>query len=180
MRMFVYIVATDKGFAPNPHWGYCTLATCKPRIRNAAQKGDWIIGLSPKSMGNKLVYAMQVNEKLTHDEYFNDPRFRLKKPDTNSTDPRKNCGDNIYFREKDGGPYRQSANEFHDKDDIRRDTSSEYVLISGKDDFHYLGQDAVAIPPRLLEKIVVKRGHRSRFDQSTVDGMIKFLKEKLP
>lgn len=45
MNLFSYIVARDYGFAPNPFPPYCTLATCKPGIRNSAQKGDWIIGL---------------------------------------------------------------------------------------------------------------------------------------
>jgi hypothetical protein len=180
MRMYVYIVATDKCFAPNPHWGYCTLATCNPRIRNIAQKGDWIIGLSPKAKGNKLVYAMKVNEKLTHDQYFKDPRFAAKKPIPDSSDPRKRCGDNIYFRKNDSAPYRQLPNEFHDSEDIKRDTSSEYVLISGKNDFRYYGIDAPDVPAKILQKIVVKRGHRSKFDQGTIDEVVKFIKSKPP
>ena len=32
----------DYGFAPNPYFGYCTLATCKPVIRRCAGVGDWI------------------------------------------------------------------------------------------------------------------------------------------
>ena len=33
MRLFSYVVARDYGFAPNPFYEMCTLATCKPRIR---------------------------------------------------------------------------------------------------------------------------------------------------
>jgi len=36
-----YVVARDYGFAPNPFFGFCTLATCKPRLRSVAQVGDW-------------------------------------------------------------------------------------------------------------------------------------------
>ncbi len=39
-----YIVRYDSGFAPNPFYGFCTLATCKPDIRKHAQVGDWIVG----------------------------------------------------------------------------------------------------------------------------------------
>lgn len=64
MRLYSYIVAHDTGFAPNPFWGWCTLATCKPRIRKSAGVGDWIIGLTPKRAGNRLLYAMKVEEKI--------------------------------------------------------------------------------------------------------------------
>ena len=33
--LFSYVVATDSGFAPNPFFGLCTLACCKPAIRRA-------------------------------------------------------------------------------------------------------------------------------------------------
>ncbi|MFH1865797.1 MAG: hypothetical protein ABIK85_07930, partial [Candidatus Eisenbacteria bacterium] len=39
MRLFSYIVARDYGFAPNPFCGVCTLATCKPKIRESASVG---------------------------------------------------------------------------------------------------------------------------------------------
>ena len=48
MKYFAYILAFDSGFAPNPFYGYCTLADCKPKIRKQAQVGDWIIGLGSK------------------------------------------------------------------------------------------------------------------------------------
>lgn len=62
-RLYSYTITHDTGFAPNPFWGWCTLATCKPQIRRTAQVGDWIAGLSPKATGNRLVYAMQVSER---------------------------------------------------------------------------------------------------------------------
>jgi len=63
MKLFSYIVASYSGFAPNPFGSYCTLAVCKPRIRNSAKVGDWIVGITPKKLDNKLVYAMQVKKK---------------------------------------------------------------------------------------------------------------------
>ena len=44
MKLFSYILARDFGFAPNPFYSICSLATCKPIIRKKAQIGDWIIG----------------------------------------------------------------------------------------------------------------------------------------
>ena len=65
MRLFTYIIVHDTGFAPNPFWRYCTLACCKPVIRRTAAKGDWIVGISPKNSGNRLIYAMKVTEELS-------------------------------------------------------------------------------------------------------------------
>ena len=50
MKIYSYIVKRDYGFAPNPFYGYCTLATCKPVIRKHAEIGDIIVGIG------KIVY----------------------------------------------------------------------------------------------------------------------------
>ena len=51
MNLYSYVITRDYGFAPNPFWNICTLATCKPQIREHALKGDWVAGfkLSPLS-----------------------------------------------------------------------------------------------------------------------------------
>ena len=79
-RLYSYIVARDYGFAPNPFYGFCTLATCKPRIRKKAEVGDWVIGTGSKSKGRDghLVYAMRVTETMSFDEYWADSRFHRK------------------------------------------------------------------------------------------------------
>lgn len=46
MNLYSYVITRDYGFAPNPFWGICSLATCKPQIRQRALKGDWIAGFS--------------------------------------------------------------------------------------------------------------------------------------
>ena len=64
--LFSYVVRFDSGFAPNPFYGYCTLATCKPRIRKAAGVGDWVVGSGSNDSlvrrGGYMVYAMQVSD----------------------------------------------------------------------------------------------------------------------
>ena len=82
MRLFSYVVARDYGFAPNPFLGICTLATCKPRIRKTARRGDLIIGTGSKARGRQghLVFAMRVSETLTYNEYWFDERFLRKRP----------------------------------------------------------------------------------------------------
>ncbi len=82
MQLYSYVVARDFGFAPNPFFGTCTLATCKPDIRRSAIVGDWIVGTGSKTRkrhGN-LVYVMKVAEKMTFNQYWEDRRFQLKKP----------------------------------------------------------------------------------------------------
>lgn len=51
MRLYSYVVKHDTGFAPNPFFGYCTVACCKSEIRLKAEKGHWIVGLTPKAKG---------------------------------------------------------------------------------------------------------------------------------
>lgn len=41
MRVYSYVMIADNGFAPNPYYGICTLACCKPRIRKGV--GDYVI-----------------------------------------------------------------------------------------------------------------------------------------
>jgi hypothetical protein len=49
------------------------------------KQGDWLIGVSPKYDGNRLVYAMRISERLTMNEYFDDVRFKDKKPKLDGT-----------------------------------------------------------------------------------------------
>jgi hypothetical protein len=45
MKLCSYIIKNDTGFAPNPFWGYCTLAACTPNHMGLhLYPGDWIIG----------------------------------------------------------------------------------------------------------------------------------------
>lgn len=174
MRLFTYVVAVDSGFAPNPFGGYCTLAVCKPRIRNTAKIGDWIAGITPKRLGNKLLYAMQVKEKITFNDYYKDKRFQCKKPKLSSQDTKLQCGDNFYFISKDGS-YQQKKNNYHNKSDEKRDLSSEYVLISDVNDFYYFGSDAIELPEELKQIMSVMRGHRSNFEEETIRDFIQFI-----
>ena len=39
MYLYSYVITRDYGFAPNPFWNICSLATCKPQIRERALIG---------------------------------------------------------------------------------------------------------------------------------------------
>jgi hypothetical protein len=152
MKLFSYVVARDYGFAPNPFYGWCTLATCKPKIRAAASVGDWVIGTGAKSkygLAGYLIFAMQVEETCDFDAYWSDQRFSAKKPVLNGS-LKQLYGDNIYHRV--GGRWKQEdSHHSHaggraNRDNIARDTSANRVLLSRR--FVYFGENAPAIPKR--------------------------------
>lgn len=171
MKLYSYIVARDFGFAPNPFFGFCTLATCKPKIRAGARVGDWIIGTGAKSrydLAGRLIYAMQVGEVLGFDAYWNDRRFFRKRPNLNGS-LKVVYGDNIYRRV---GKKWVQADSHHslengrpNKANIAWDTDIDRVLVATR--FVYWGKVAPTIPKqfrpfrRTGEDICCKaRGHR--------------------
>lgn len=153
MRLFSYVVARDYGFAPNPFYRWCTLATCKPRIRSAAAIGDWVIGTGAKTkydLAGCLLYAMRVDEVMGFDVYWNDDRFLCKRPVLNGS-LKQIYGDNIYHR-RDRRRWVQ-ADSHHSLEDgrankrnVNRDTSVDRVLASQR--FVYWGTRAQLIPRR--------------------------------
>ena len=144
-RLFSYIVKHDTGFAPNLFHAYCTLATCKPRIRKTAEIGDWIVGTGSKSRKRDglLIYAMRVTDEISFDEYWKDPRFRYKRPDKNGGKYRA-CGDNIYRWDSIDNRWCQAKDSFHCHDHMDRDAGTDRVLIS--DDYIYWGGSGPLLP----------------------------------
>ncbi len=172
----------DTGFAPNPFWEYCTLATCKPRIRRRAEVGDWIIGTgSVRNIGqNKLVYAMKVTETMTLEDYGSDSRFRKKIP---SKGTKQEIGDNIYYRDKDGY-VRQRFPSLHsypigENPEIKRhDLSGKNVLISRSGNFYYFGRKGPAIPEQLSCLTKKGPGCKCNFSQHVIDRFLRWIEGK--
>lgn len=131
-------------------------------------------------MQRHIVYAMRVDEALTFDEYWRDPRFELKRPNLHSS-VRRAFGDNIYQR--DGSGDWQQADSHHSFDDgspnvanILRDTSADRVLVS--EHFAYWGGSGPKIP--LFDGCdicVGGQGHKSNFRGEVVDGFIKWVND---
>lgn len=156
MRLYSYVVRYDSGFAPNPFYGWCTLATCKPRIRQSAQVGDWVIGTGSGNRqvqrGGHIVYAMRVTEVMTFNDYDADSRFQSKKPYRRGS-RKQSCGDNIYYRDAANKQWLQ-RDSFHSNingtrrnDHVERDTGVNRVLASNQ--FVYLGGAGRRIPKTL-------------------------------
>lgn len=158
MALFSYVVRYDSGFAPNPFYGFCTLATCKPDIRLAANPGDWIVGTGSAdrrvNRGGRLVHAMRVQETRSWRTYWNDPLFYRKRPMRRGS-RKQSCGDNIYYRSKDDTDWLQ-LDSFHSNTDgtrraehVKRDTGADRILV-GKD-FYYFGGEGPEIPPHFRD-----------------------------
>ena len=158
MMLYSYKLDHDYGFAPNPFGGYCTLANCKPDIRRnkKLQIGDWIIGTGSKKLNlvNHVIYVMQVSEKITYNEYWNDPRFQYKKPVINGSLV-EIYGDNIYHFDENRKRWRQE-NSAHslakgklNKKHLETDTGGGFVLISTN--FYYFGSNCFLMPEKYRE-----------------------------
>lgn len=160
-KLFVYVISRDFGFAPNPFHGVCTLATCKPKIRNSANVGDWIMGVGGNSLGrakNKCILLMKVSDKIGFQEYWDDNQYALKKSIRNGSDVRM-LGDNIYHKDERAEWIQEDSH--HSNPDgstnyvnLERDTGqSDRVLISRY--FLYFGNQAQEVD---LGSINYKRG----------------------
>ncbi len=182
-KVYIYVVARDLGFAPNPFHGICSLATCKPKVRNTAKVGDWIVGIGGgrlKSTG-KCIFAMKVTRKITYNEYWTNPDYLDKKPVRNGS-KKMMLGDNIYFFNEVDNTWNQAHSHHSNKDgsinihNRDRDTQSNYVLLS--EYFYYFGSKAPIVPEEILSKFGYKNqvGHRV-FDYQTAKELIDWLEE---
>ena len=186
MKLFSYVVARDYGFAPNPFFGVCTLATCKPNIRAHASVGDWIIGTGSGQQNKQgfLVYAIRVTETMTFNEYWKDERFRPKRPNLRGS-KKQAFGDNIYFKDEEERWHQQ--NSHHSLADgspnlhnIVRDTKTSRVLLST--DFAYWGGSGPEIPQEFRNydgeyDICIKgQGHKCKFPDSLTRDFVAWFR----
>jgi hypothetical protein len=187
VRLYSYVVARDYGFAPNPFFGVCTLATCKPRIRGVAQIGDWVVGTGSKKRAREkhIVYAMRVTDVMTFGEYWASERFQRKKPNLRGS-KKQAFGDNIYSRNARNNKWCQ-ANSHHsmtdgrpNKSNILADTKADRVLIS--DDFVYWGGSGPRLPQKFLnygpqhETLCAGRNHKSNFPPKLVQDFVNWIR----
>lgn len=181
--VFVYVVARDFGFAPNPFHGFCTLACCKPKIRSTAEVDDWVFGMAGGDLSEpgNCIFGMRVTETLTFDQYWLDPRFEVKKPLRNGSRVMM-LGDNIYHRREVGTEWLQEDSHHSrpdgspDASNIKTDTQSNRVLVS--EQFTYFGAAAPSVPSRILEAVGYTNGrnHR-RFTAQQAQPLLSWFQE---
>lgn len=170
MKTRTYRLDHDLGFAPNPFFEWCTLACCMPAIRKHAKKGDIIIGIAgsgKRGLGRihpQLIFWMRVDEDMTFDAYWADPRFVNKRPKIPGPRMRM-VGDRTYRHEpdKDGWqfdtsmhyvPGAKQANGGH----VARDTKVNRLLVGSK--FTYWGGSGPAVPAHLMKLFPSRRGQK--------------------
>jgi hypothetical protein len=70
-----YVIKHDTGLAPHIANGMCSLTVCKPKIRQYAKPGEWIMAFAPRaeSKGNPLVkYLLKVGSNPPFETYCRD------------------------------------------------------------------------------------------------------------
>lgn len=161
-QVYIYKLDHDTGMNPNPFGNFCTLAYCMHGMREKIVKhiavqrstnptlsitnmGIWIIGIAGKKLDfngsnryGRIVYAMQVTEALTFEEYWTDPRFTDKKPNYTPEEE-------VLFNKGHEGNYRFFKNNSNrrivgDNIEGHYDDGSRHVLVS--DRFEYYGSDS--------------------------------------
>jgi len=120
---------------------------------------------------------MRVDEILTFDKYWADPRFQRKKPVMSGTTYLR-YGDNIYHRD-DSGVFHQE-DSFHSREDgslalgdFQRDTGRTEKVLIGRE-FAYWGRAGMALPPDL--QCFVKR-QKWHFTDVQIERFMAWLAE---
>ncbi|WP_156419917.1 hypothetical protein [Aureimonas sp. N4] len=185
VSFYRYVIDHDMGFSPNPFYGVCTLANCKPVIRRCIKEGDFVMGFGAAKSGvkGKLIYWMRVDGKLKFEKYWSDPAYQVKKPVVNGS-LIKFYGDNIYWRDA-AGVVRQEPS-FHSYEDgrtneknLKRDTGSTDQVLTAKL-FGYYGHSAIEVPAGLSEVVPKGRGHRRALNRSLELKLEAWLLNDLP
>jgi len=161
-RLFTYCIPIDDGAAPNPYWGVCTLAICKPVIRRIAKVGDWVVGTGSKSapsgnLSGKIVYVMEVSAVMTMAEYdiWTKNHLPEKIPDIRHHDLPRRVGDSIYDFSTNPPIQRPGV---HGEGNRKTDIGGSNVLLSLN--FYYFGNFPVQLPAHLEPIIHQTQGHK--------------------
>lgn len=171
-RLYVYKLTTDNGGAPALYRNKLSLAICKPKIRTAAQGGDWIVGVAGQGLlpSAPRVHIMQVTEVSEDGTYY---------AQTSS----KSRPDAVYQWKRNKLAWRPGA-AFHGPEDTLRDVGAgpqgkvARVLLSTR--YRYFGKAAStaysAIAP-LAQKMAqsIGRAHRVNHPDAVYDAWMKVI-----
>jgi hypothetical protein len=122
---------------------------------------------------------MKVDETLSFDQYWNDPRFQAKKPRLNGSQ-KQAFGDNIYHKHSATGKWEQ-ANSHHslpngcpNKANVDHDTQTDRVLIGF--DYAYWGGDGPKILSSLRTELCKSGpGHKCKFASPFIEKTTAWL-----
>ncbi len=198
-RFLVFKMINDSGIAPcvtpptKSYWALLSFALCKPAIRRSASIGDYVIGLSSKSIAktddyplDSIIFCAKVDRKLRGEYYY--PR------DGQADTSEYRCQiDRIYPYNEASGRYSMIPNQTgHTESNMSKDIGeyssdkehsykNSWVLLSS--DFRYVGKSAHKIPetcPGFLRHAKrMTQGHRVYKDTDPVWHELKDLLEDL-
>lgn len=170
MTTRTYRLDHDLGFAPNPFFGWCTLACCMPKIREHADEDDIIIGMAGAGKRGlarihpQLIFWMQVDEAMDFDDYWKDPRFVNKRPQMPGPKMRM-VGDRSYRHEPGQEGWRFETSMHHiprasaaNGSHVNIDTSVNRLLVGKR--FTYWGNRGPALPAQLMSLFPNPRGQK--------------------
>ncbi len=126
------------------------------------------------------IFAMQISETLSFQQYWDDPRFRDKRP-VRSGSAKMMVGDNIYHRADASDDWLQEDSHHSNPDgspnpyNVSHDTRADRVLISRR--FVYFGRKAPRVPQPLLDAMGYKnvRNYRVYRDEADYRNLIDHL-----
>ena len=184
MKLYSYCLRYDTGAAPNPFWDVCTLVICKPKIRQAANLGDWVVGFGSVNspigdISDRVVYAMKITTKLKMQEYDEYCRSDLQRKIPQwykRGDYDLKVGDCIYDYSKGEPPNLRKS--VHDERNRKRDLGGEFALLSTH--FFYFGDKPVQLPRKLKSIIHTTQGHKSNVNQPYVQEFINWIESYEP
>jgi Nucleotide modification associated domain 2 len=190
LRTWTYRLDHDLGFAPNPFFGWCTLACCKPKIREHAVIGDTIIGIAGagkrglKRLHPRIIYWMRVDEVLTFDEYWRDPRFSHKLPFISGSKMRM-VGDRTYRHEPNSKDWSFETSMHYIEGakqskggHVAADTKVDRVLAS--QNFSYYGACGPESGPHLLDLFPNPRGEKCPKDGPLLSELFALVELERP
>lgn len=124
--------------------------------------GDWVAGFGEANtaISHKMVFLMRVDEICTFDEYWEDPRFLVKRPRFDGN--YQQCyGDNIYHHIGNEWMQENSHHSYVDginQNNLLHDTRIDRVLLSFY--YWYFGENAIELPEEFAEAIAVGRPYK--------------------
>ena len=150
--------------------------------------GSYVLGTGSSVQGRtgRLVYCMRIEQALSLQEYWDDPRFRSKRPLICGSQ-KQWYGDNIYSKTDDSrwsqvdSHHSKPGGEVNDEN-LRSDTSVDRVLVSSQ--FVYWGNDAPLVPIQFrdwegIDLVHHGVGHRCHFPQALVDAFADWVEPQL-
>jgi len=147
-RIYRYVLMHDRGMAPHPGKdGIVSLATCKPRIRETARAGDWILGNYPSPNNDVVAWAGIVDEVIPVGLYGVQHVQRR---------------DALYPNGPDGQPIRHPTRLqwYHREPKNQAKDMRGNALLFDPASTWYFGENGRALPPELVHLAARGIGHR--------------------